>query len=164
MAPTLYNQVLARNVRAARSRLGLSQADVVDRMRNLGFPAWHKPTLGNVERGGRRVLADEVAGLAFALETSIGRLMAPADEDQVVEFHEGGEAVSVEAVQFSAVGKILVGAVRWAGNKPVLSPAYLPVSVDAISVAADELRQHHEARKRAAGRDALSAIYAAEGS
>jgi 8-oxo-dGTP diphosphatase len=158
MAPTLYNTVLSRNVRAARSRLGLSQADVVDRMRSLGFPAWHKPTLGNIERGGRRLLADEVAGLAFALETSISRLMTPLDEDKTVEFHENSEAISVESVQFSAAGRALAGAVRWNGNKPLISPAYLPDSVDELVRIGDELRQHHEVRKAAAQPAVVAAI------
>jgi 8-oxo-dGTP diphosphatase len=121
MAPTPYNTVLARNIRAARNRLGLSQAEVVERMRSLGFTSWHKPTLGNVERGDRRVLGDETAGLAFALETTISRLMAPLEEDQAVEFGEGAPPVPVESVRLSAVGQIVHGALRWDGGRPVFT-------------------------------------------
>ncbi len=97
MSPTTYTDVLARNIRAARSRLGLSQADVVERMRALGFTAWHKPTLGNVERAQRRVQTEEILGLAACLETTTQRLMMPLWEDKWVQF-PSGMAVRVGAV------------------------------------------------------------------
>jgi 8-oxo-dGTP diphosphatase len=124
MAPTTYTDVLARNIRAARSRQGLSQADVVERMRNLGFTSWHRPTLGNVERGERAVRADEILGLAFCLETTVQRLMTPLGEDKWVEL-PSGEALRVGAV-VSAVGGLTAGLagandgeIHWYRNKPV---------------------------------------------
>ena len=126
MAPTSYAEVLTRNIRAARHRLGLEQADVVERMRALGYKTWHRQTIGKVERGERRITADEVLGLSCALTTSITRLMAPVDEDRVVEFQVDGEELSVTAVQMLARGLSDIG-VSWYGNKPVMITPAVPV-------------------------------------
>jgi transcriptional regulator with XRE-family HTH domain len=72
-----YRDVLARNIRAERARAGLSQQDVAARMRMLGFQAWKHQTVGSVERGSRRVTAEEILGLAISLTTSISTLMTP---------------------------------------------------------------------------------------
>lgn len=104
MAPTVYSDVLARNIRAARNRHRLGQATVVARMRALGYTSWHRPTIGNVERGERRVTAEEILGLAEALGTSVGALMAPVEDDKIVEFPSGA-AVTVEHVRESVRGE-----------------------------------------------------------
>jgi transcriptional regulator with XRE-family HTH domain len=115
MAPMTYGDVLAENIRAARSRKRLGQADVVVRMRALGHDAWHRQTMGKVERGERRVTGEEILGLAYALETSIAALMMPAEEAKRVQF-PGGE-VSVMSVRYSVVG-VTDEAIRWKGNIP----------------------------------------------
>ena len=120
MAPTTYAEVLARNIRAARTRKRLGQTTVVERMRALGFTSWHRPTLGNVERGERRVTAEEIFGLSEALETSIGALMTPVEDDKVVEFPSDA-AVTVEHVRLSVRGQN-DGAVQWNGDSPVFPP------------------------------------------
>ena len=51
-------------------------------MRALGYTYWTRQTMSKVERGDRRVLAEEIPGLAYALMTSISALMAPRDEDE----------------------------------------------------------------------------------
>lgn len=122
MAPTTYTEVLARNIRAARSRRGLSQADVVERMRSLGFTAWHRPTVGNVERGERAAKADEILGLAICLETTAQRLMTPLLEDKWVEL-PSGESLLVGAV-VRYVGGLSgdnIGEVGWHKNTPVIT-------------------------------------------
>ena len=120
MAPTTYSDVLARNIRAARSRQGLSQADVVERMRALGFSAWHKPTLGNVERGQRRVQAEEILGLAACLATTVQRLMTPLWEDKWVEFPNGmGLRVGAVVSLVSSTNGSNDGEICWHGNTPV---------------------------------------------
>ena len=58
-------------------------------MRALGYDTWHRQTMGKIERAERRITAEEVLGLAYALETSIAALMAPEDGDQVVDFPSG---------------------------------------------------------------------------
>src|ERR1700733_14437651 len=89
MAPTSFGDVLARNLRAARSRRDLSQQAVAARMRALGYDAWLHQTVGNVEKGKRRVTADEILGLAWALDTTVNALLSPIEEDEAVSFPSG---------------------------------------------------------------------------
>ena len=89
MAPISYGEVLARNIRAARVRSGLTQRDLAERMRALGFKAWRFQLVGTVEQGQRRVLAEEVHGLAWALGLTIPALMSPADEDREIVLPSG---------------------------------------------------------------------------
>lgn len=65
---------IAANIRAERARAGIGQADVVERMRNLGYTNWHRQTMGKVEQGERRVLAEEILGLAVCLGTTVPKL------------------------------------------------------------------------------------------
>jgi transcriptional regulator with XRE-family HTH domain len=121
MAPTTYADVLARNIRAARSRADIGQESLAARMRALGYEAWIRQTVGSTERGRRRPTGEEVFALSLALETSIAALMAPADEDKVVDL-PSGEALSAGYVYRSARG-FNDGEVRWDGDVPVFSQA-----------------------------------------
>ncbi len=94
MASVSYADVIARNIIAARSRARLDQADVAARMKELGFRNWYAQTAGKTEKGERRLLAHEIAGLAFALETSVARLMAPLEEDGSVKLQDNGPAIA----------------------------------------------------------------------
>lgn len=133
MEPTSYAEVVTRNIRAARSRQDLDQANIVKRMRALGYENWHRQTMGKVERGERRVTADEVLALSLALETSISSLVAAKDEDEAVEFPSGAQ-ISVLYVRMSAVGRLIHGTVQWEGDVPViLEPDYAPAVVDAMN-------------------------------
>lgn len=114
MAPTIYADVLRRNIRALRVRAGLHQGLVVERMRALGYTSWHRQTMGNVERGERRVMAEEIFGLAVALQTTIAALMSPVPDDKVVEF-PSSPPVSVWSVQQLLHG-MNVGLVAWKEN------------------------------------------------
>lgn len=86
-----YTDVLAKNVRAARARRGLDQEPLAARMRALGFPAWRRQTVANVEKNTRRLTAEEVVGLALALETSFMSLVEPVREDGPVGLPSGAE-------------------------------------------------------------------------
>jgi transcriptional regulator with XRE-family HTH domain len=119
MAPTTYADVLVRNIRAARTRLDIGQESLAARMRALGYDAWIRQTVGSTERGRRRPTAEEVFALSLALETSIAALMAPKDEDKIVDL-PSGETVTVAAVQWSARG-VLYGSVTWDGDTPVFA-------------------------------------------
>jgi len=57
----------------------LRQREVADRMNRLGFADWHTQTVGNIERGQRRVLVSELPGLALSFGSPIGRLIAGLD-------------------------------------------------------------------------------------
>ena len=120
MAPATYADVLAGNIRAERSRKGLGQTTVVERMRALGFTSWHRQTMGNVERGERRVTADEIYALAWALETSIPTLMKASDDEKEVKF-PNGQAVGAVSVRRLASG-VNDRAVQWpdGATEPVI--------------------------------------------
>jgi 8-oxo-dGTP diphosphatase len=90
-------------------------------MRALGYSAWLHQTVGNVEKGKRRVTAEEIFGLSVALETTIAALMAPLDVDAIVDFPSGA-TVSVAHVQLSAHG-VVNPAIRWDGDVPVFPAA-----------------------------------------
>ncbi len=120
MAPTTYSDVLARNIRAARSRTDLGQEAVAERMRDIGFSAWIRQTVGSTERGRRRPTAEEILGLAICLETTAQRLMTPLWEDKWVEL-PSGESLLVGAVVSFVTGEQLghdstALDVQWHGN------------------------------------------------
>ena len=71
-----YGEILAANFRAARARCALDQEEVAARMRALGYSKWRYQTVGVAEKGKRRLAAEEIIGLARALETTIGALMS----------------------------------------------------------------------------------------
>jgi len=110
-----YGQVLGRNISAARGRLQLPQSALAERMRALGFP-WKQQTVAVVEKGNRRATAEEVLGLALALETTIARLMGASEENDNVLLPNGQPigAISIERLAGRGVND---GAVRWAGNE-----------------------------------------------
>jgi transcriptional regulator with XRE-family HTH domain len=118
-----YGKVLGRNISAARGRLQLSQAAIARRMKVIGFE-WHQQTAGAIEKGTRRVTAEEIFGLSVVLRTSIAALMAPADEDPVVEL-PSGDKVSAELVRLSARGDVAGKSrwdVRWKDDEPLFPP------------------------------------------
>lgn len=100
---TNYQKVLASNIRAERGRAGISQQELARRMRVLGFDAWLHQTVGNVERGKRRVTAEEMLGLGLAMKTSIGQLMDPSPNDQFIEL-PSGQVITVETAHNSVMG------------------------------------------------------------
>ncbi len=89
MAPHTYGEILARNIRAARSRIGIGQENVAVRMQALGFSAWIRQTVSSTERGRRRPTAEEILGLAACLETTVHHLMSPLPQDGSVELPSG---------------------------------------------------------------------------
>lgn len=107
-----YGDMIAANIRAARSRRGLAQAVVVARMRDLGFTSWHRQTMGNIERGDRRVTAEEIFGLAEALEVAIPMLMTAAEPDVWVEFPNGKAIHSISVERLAGRG-LNDHAVQW---------------------------------------------------
>jgi transcriptional regulator with XRE-family HTH domain len=115
--PVSYGSLLARNLRVARAAANLSQNDVGERMRNLGFTAWQRSTVSLAEQGKRRLIAEEVFALAYALDTTIARLVRPTEDDQRIAF-PSGRAVEASSVTGSARGA-RDGAIRWDGNTPV---------------------------------------------
>lgn len=116
MALSTYADVIVQNLRAARARKGLEQRDLVERMRALGVTNWHRQTLSRVERGERRLLAEEIFALALALETSISALMGNLGDEKGIEL-PGGVITSAEVMTLASGRNS--GAVQWEGNVPV---------------------------------------------
>jgi transcriptional regulator with XRE-family HTH domain len=92
-----YASLIAANVRAARNRLGITQASCARRMRSLGFE-WHQQTVGNVERGERRLNAEELLGLSVALEVTMDALLMPPFDGVYVEL-PGGQWIGLPAAR-----------------------------------------------------------------
>ena len=120
MAPRSYEDVLARNVAALRSRARLNQDLVAARMQALGYTAWLRQTVANVEKGKRRLTGGEVHALAWVLQTTIDSLVKPTPDDLVVDFPSGA-TISVASVRRSVDG-LNDGAVGWDGAEPVFDP------------------------------------------
>ena len=112
-----YGEEIAANVRAERVRAGLKQADCAHRMQALGFE-WHTQTVSNVERGGRRLTAEEILGLALALEVPMSRLMRPDGHSEFVRLPAGQEIRTMTVVR-SVLFHLNDESVRWDGDKPV---------------------------------------------
>jgi transcriptional regulator with XRE-family HTH domain len=70
--------VIADNVRARRTLRHYSQDELARRMRHLGHDTWVRATVSEVERAGRSVTIDEVAGLCAALGATFPQLLDPA--------------------------------------------------------------------------------------
>ena len=155
-----YDETVAANIRAVRALRRLDQAVIVKRMRALGFTSWHRQTLGKVERGERRLLGpEEILGLAKALETTVGVLMKPADEDGWVRFPSGA-VITARSVALSVLA-YNDRSVAWDGDQPgftqgedditaqvVIRPRWLagPSSVDPADIGPEPLGQAEEKR------------------
>ena len=117
MADTSYGDVIARNARAVRARRQLDLRNVEARMRALGYEKWHRGILGKIERGERRLLAEELLGLAYALDTSVEALMVPAvDERGYIKLGDGPVHMRHAAARVQGVSD---GAIWWDGDTPV---------------------------------------------
>ena len=102
---TSYAEELAANIRGARARAGVSQADLAARMTALGF-RWAYQTVGKTEHATRPVTAAEIAGLALALETTVPILMRAAEGDHLVTLPglPPGTGASLEPDKMNALG------------------------------------------------------------
>jgi hypothetical protein len=87
-------------------------------MRALGFAAWVRQTVQRVEREKRRLVAEEILGLAVALETSVAELMSvhPADAVDLVSLPSGA-VLPPEEVEAMLGGKRSL--IQWDGATPV---------------------------------------------
>lgn len=120
-----YGEFISRNIAAWRAMRRLKQSSLAARMRALGFP-WHQQTVGAVERDERRVSAEEVLGLALALQTVMAELLKPAElfgapEPMKAVVLPSGDSLTVNDVM-GLVYSANDGAVTWDGDKPIFSP------------------------------------------
>ena len=123
MAETVtYAQAVARGIIKARGRInGLTQRRLASRMQRLGFE-WQQQTVARVELAKRPVAAEELLGLALALETTVQELLSPSESDrEALVAIPSGETVSSDYVT-SLVYGIDRGAVTWTDDKPEFGP------------------------------------------
>lgn len=95
-----YVKLVGRRLHEARIAAGLSQADIAERMQDLGFRSWLSQTVSTVERAKRRVSAEELLGLMVACETDLTALVYPAAEFQAVSL-PGGQEVVLPAAKYA---------------------------------------------------------------
>jgi transcriptional regulator with XRE-family HTH domain len=86
------SDALAANIRSVRARRQLSQTEVGKRMQYLGFTPWVRQTVSGVENAQRRATAEEIVGLARALDTTVMSLMDLSGNGAVF-FPNGRETV-----------------------------------------------------------------------
>lgn len=147
--PEQYALILGGNVAAARRRLRLRQSSTAARMGALGWN-WHPQTVSEVEAGRRALRADEVLGVALALETTVAALMSPPLDAPAVATPSGA---LVSAARIAAID----GTVEWDGDNPkLIPPSRSTPALDAITAGKrEELRRMEEyveeLRRQAAG-------------
>jgi transcriptional regulator with XRE-family HTH domain len=113
-------------VRLIRRVLDLSQADLAERMTNLGH-SWVRQTVGEVERSGRVVSINELLGLAMALRASLVTLLDPSairgqDEPAPTDVGLAGPAL------MDQLWPLLVGA--WVKRQPPYRESFGAVEWD----------------------------------
>jgi len=113
--PQPYSKLIARNIVAARTRMGLRQSDLSERLRAQKVP-WYPQTVSEAEQGRRAIRAAELLPLAIALETTVTMLVsAPADLAAVTL--PSGEVVGAQRVTRND------GSATWEGNQLKVSPS-----------------------------------------
>ena len=109
-----YDVYVGEKAQWARSRGGLSEESVAERMRYLGYEEWGPQTVRDAETGEHRLTAAELLGLSLALEVSIADLALPTDGDQWVVRLPGGGKIPLR-------GFVPIG---WDDNLPVRWPPF----------------------------------------
>lgn len=117
---TTYGTELARNLRAARTRADLSPQDLAERMRHLGHTQWHAGTAGMIERGERRITADEILCVALALDTTLRALLSIACTRRQITL--AGHTLTAADIRHHLDGTN-DQPIHWDGNVPGAGPA-----------------------------------------
>lgn len=92
LIPSEGEALVAHNLKVMRKAARLSQDDVAERMRRLGFK-FHQTQIAKIENGTRSIQFDEVIGLAKALNLPAEYFMTQAvanPEDPHYELQEAG--------------------------------------------------------------------------
>jgi transcriptional regulator with XRE-family HTH domain len=139
--PQPYAKILAANVAAQRKWVRLRQRELANRMRAQGWP-WYAQTVSELEQGKRVIRADEMLGLAVALETTVPALMTPPPVAAAIVLPSG------ELVAASRVTEI-GNSTAWDGDDLKITPPGSSASALDTLLAGkrDELRRLEELRK-----------------
>jgi transcriptional regulator with XRE-family HTH domain len=149
---TTYVAELAANIRAERSRRGLSQKSLAARMRELGF-AWSPQLVAKLEAGNRPLLAGELLGLCLCLNCSMPALIAASEDDHQIELTPD-IAVTSAVVRDLAEGTYR-RAIRWNDDDTIASDDDGKGAAWAVSVSGGRTPRQPPARPRSAS-DAAS--------
>ena len=145
-----YSAELAANIRAARSRAGMSQKSLAARMRELGF-GWQYQTLGKVENDSRPLLAAELLGLALALGVTLPYLTGVSEEDHLVEVSPDLAIGSVTVRRLAmGVQSEFTRTIEWDGDRLAASWVYATPSPQGDRMADRVGRMRYQARPAAA--------------
>lgn len=110
MAGMAYGVVLGQNIHMARIDAGLSDEDLAERMRHLGYPTWLRQTVASAERGEYGMAAEEVFAISIALYVSVNTLTLPPVDDPLEVILPGGQAIGFSPPMW------------WDGNEPTTIP------------------------------------------
>ena len=88
-------------------------------MRALGFTSWLRQTMSTVEKGRRRVTAEEILALALVLGTDVTMLMLPPRAEKVML--PGGQVVELQGAGLPP--RIWTRDRWWDGNRPKFTTA-----------------------------------------
>ncbi|WP_336670123.1 helix-turn-helix domain-containing protein [Tsukamurella sp. USMM236] len=92
----------AANVKARREAMGLSKAEFVRRLADLGWGSAHQTTLTRIEDSERPARLGEARLMAAALDVPLGTLMQkPEINDLATHLDESEEALKRRSVEFS---------------------------------------------------------------
>lgn len=128
------------NIRAARARLGLTQASVSRRMNQLGF-SWYAQTCGLVERNQRPLLASELNALALCLETTPDVLFLPPPNVAQVAF--GDQAIPAQRLS------VIDDSTSWDGDQLKVTPPTVRYRPGELRQVVDAVRE--ELHRQAGG-------------
>jgi transcriptional regulator with XRE-family HTH domain len=120
-SPGVVDERVSTNLRVARERLGLSQADLAEKMAALGWK-FHAQTIYRIEQGQRRVSIGEGVALAHILDTHVDRLGWFQGEDAVVATAEDAIARVRQAWRETSTAVLLL-ADALAGGRRVVDEA-----------------------------------------
>ncbi len=107
-----YDVIVGQQVGAARNSTGMSEADLAERMSNLGFASWSSQTVQDAELGVYPLAAVEVLGISLALEVAFADLLQPTLGEQWVVQLQGGPVVALRGFV----------PIMWDGNAPMSIP------------------------------------------
>jgi transcriptional regulator with XRE-family HTH domain len=116
-----YAEALSAKIKQGRAGLRLSQKGLADRMDALGF-GWRQQAVADVENGDRRLLAEELLGLALALETTLQEFLSLSEGDWEKPVTLPSEQTVSSDFVTSLVYGMNGGSVRWKGGKPEFGP------------------------------------------
>ena len=87
-------RVLGQRIERARTELGLTQAELADRV----VPKLKRVTVSNIERGKQRILVHVLLELARVLKRPVAELLSPPEPSVMVADEEGDFAAKLNKV------------------------------------------------------------------